>query len=210
MHTSRETPQASRGATILTPAQERFAANHCPVTIDRSSYQTSTDCPNQIKWFKLSLETDNDVLSLPEGLTAIDVATDYFTALYKHIMTTLYRRFDANAMQRTRVDFVLTVPAIWSDGAKKKTEDAAIRAGMGNEHGLELLSEPESAAIYTLKNIDSTNSQVSVGDRIVVCDAGGGTVDLISYEVRQIHPQLSVAECTAGTGLPPLTISSLV
>jgi hypothetical protein len=100
----------------------------------------------------------------------------------------------------TKVDFILTVPAIWSDSAKKKTEDAAIRAGMGNENGLELLSEPESAAIYTLKNIDTTHSQIKVGDRIVVCDAGGGTVDLISYDIRRTHPSLSVMECAAGTG----------
>ena len=100
----------------------------------------------------------------------------------------------------TKIDFVLTVPAIWSDAAKKKTEDAAIRAGMGNEHSLELLSEPESAAVYTLKNLDNNHSQIRVHDRIVVCDAGGGTVDLISYDIQSIHPNLSVMECAAGTG----------
>ena len=100
----------------------------------------------------------------------------------------------------TKIDFIITVPAMWSDAAKKKTEDAAIRAGMGNEHGLELLSEPESAAVYTIKNMDSTHSQIKVNDRIVVCDAGGGTVDLISYDIRSTHPSLSVMECAAGTG----------
>lgn len=34
-------------------------------------------------------------------------------------MTTLYKRFDKGVMQMTKVDFVLTVPAIWSDAAKK-------------------------------------------------------------------------------------------
>ena len=47
---------------------------------------------------------------------------------------------------------------------------------MGNEHDLELLSEPESAAIYTFKSVDNSQSQIRVGNRIVVCDAGGGTV----------------------------------
>lgn len=103
-------------------------------------------------------------------------------------------------MQMTKIDFVITVPAIWSDSAKKKTEDAAIRAGMGNEHHLELLSEPESAAIYTFKHLDTANSQIKPGDRIVVCDAGGGTVDLISYELMQTTPVLKVVECATGTG----------
>ena len=154
----------------------------------------------QVKWFKLGLEAENEILTLPAGLTAADVVRDYLSAIYKHVMTTLYRRFERGVLQLTKIDFVLTVPAIWSDAAKKKTEDAAIRAGMGNEHTLELLSEPESAAVYTLKNLDNNHSQIRVHDRIVVCDAGGGTVDLISYDIQSIHPSLSVMECAAGTG----------
>ena len=115
-------------------------------------------------------------------------------------MTTLYRRFDRGVMQMTKVDFVLTVPAIWSDAAKKRTEDAAIRAGMGNEHNLQLLSEPESAAVYTIKSLDKPHAELQVHDRVVVCDAGGGTVDLITYDIQQMKPHLSVIECTAGTG----------
>ncbi|MCJ1376934.1 hypothetical protein MMC17_000024 [Xylographa soralifera] len=154
----------------------------------------------KLKWFKLGLETDKEVLSLPTGLTAQAVVRDFLSALYKHVMKTLYRRFERAVMQMTQVDFILTVPAIWSDAAKKKTEAAAKAAGLGNEHGLELLSEPESAAIFTLKNLDTTHSQIKVHDRIVVCDAGGGTVDLISYEIRRTHPSLSVMECAPGTG----------
>lgn len=100
----------------------------------------------------------------------------------------------------TMVDFVLTVPAIWSDAAKQKTEQAAIKAGMGNEHKLQLLSEPESAAVYVLKNLENEHSNIRVRDRVVVCDAGGGTVDLITYDIEQISPCLRVMECTPGTG----------
>ena len=71
---------------------------------------------------------------------------------------------------------------------------------MGNEHGLELFSEPESAALYTLKTLQNAHSQIKPHDRIVVVDAGGGTVDLITYDIQRIHPNLSVQECTAGTG----------
>ena len=86
--------------------------------------------------------------------------------------------------------------------ADSSLEDAAIRAGLGNEHNLQLLSEPESAAIYTLRTLENSTSyaQIKVHDRIIVCDAGGGTVDLISYDIQSIQPNLSVAECAAGTG----------
>jgi len=40
--------------------------------------------------------------------------------------------------------------------------------------GIRLISEPEAAAVYTLKAIQPNS--LSVGDNFVVCDAGGGTV----------------------------------
>jgi hypothetical protein len=52
--------------------------------------------------------------------------------------------------------------------------------------------------MYTLDNLGSPTLQV--GKTFVVCDAGGGTVDLISYKVQQLTPSLKVGEATAGTG----------
>lgn len=72
-------------------------------------------------------------------------------------------------MAQTKVEFVLTVPAVWSDSAKNATLQAAERAGMGNRHDLKLISEPEAAAIYTLKAIQPNH--LKVGDNFVVCDA---------------------------------------
>jgi hypothetical protein len=41
---------------------------------------------------------------------------------------------------------------------------------------------------------------MAVGQTFVVCDAGGGTVDLISYKIEQVSPRLVVKEATSGTG----------
>jgi len=41
---------------------------------------------------------------------------------------------------------------------------------------------------------------LNIGDSFVLCDAGGGTVDLISYTITQLHPILKVKEAAAGTG----------
>ena len=38
-----------------------------------------------------------------------------------------------------------------------------------------------------------------VGDAFVLCDAGGGTVDLISYEITKLDP-LELRELVPGTG----------
>lgn len=131
-------------------------------------------------------------------------------------MATLHRRVDAAIMQKAVVCFALTVPAMWSDSARKKTQDAASKTGMqyaaiaagtspaANKSGIQqplppqILSEPECAAIYALKDLDNIDS-LRTKDRILVCDAGGGTVDIITYEILQVNP-LSIAECTIGTG----------
>lgn len=41
---------------------------------------------------------------------------------------------------------------------------------------------------------------LSVGDTFVICDAGGGTVDLISYTVTKLDPIIEVKEAAPGSG----------
>jgi hypothetical protein len=60
-----------------------------------------------------------------------------------------------------------------------------------------LTSVQEAAALYTLKTLSPSTLQV--GRKFVVCDAGGGTVDLISYQVTKIG-RVEVKEVTEGTG----------
>lgn len=90
------------------------------------------------------------------------------------------------------VEYILTVPAVWSDKARSQMVDAARRAGMER---VGLVGEPEAAAEYALRSVEG----VRVGECFVVCDAGGGTVDLISYGVLGVDP-LRVGEVAVGTG----------
>ncbi|KAF1812575.1 actin-like ATPase domain-containing protein [Eremomyces bilateralis CBS 781.70] len=129
--------------------------------------------------------------------TVGDAVSDYLTQIYKHTVETLTMRYGESFMARTKVEFVLTVPAVWSDAAKAGTLSAAERAGMGSRHDLKLISEPEAAAVYTLKAIQPNH--LSIGDNFIVCDAGGGTVDLIAYQITQLNP-LRVEESAVGNG----------
>ncbi|CAI4217302.1 unnamed protein product [Parascedosporium putredinis] len=108
----------------------------------------------------------------------VDAVSDYLTEVYKHTMDTLTRRYGESFMASTKVDFVLTCPAVWSDAAKNTTLQAAERAGMGSKSEIQMISEPEAAAVYTLKAIQPNH--LNVGDNFIVCDAGGGTVEYVS------------------------------
>lgn len=102
--------------------------------------------------------------------TVMEAVSDYLAQIYRHTMETLTRRYGETFMSLTKVQFVLTVPAVWSDSAKDATLKAAEKAGMGKRHELQLISEPEAAAVYTLKAIQPNH--LKVGDNFIVCDAG--------------------------------------
>lgn len=69
---------------------------------------------------------------------------------------------------------------------------------MGERDTLRVVSEPEAAAIWSLHRL--AEYAPKVGDIFVVCDASGGTVDLISYEITALRPILRVIEAVPGHG----------
>ncbi|KAL8366030.1 hypothetical protein RB595_004694 [Gaeumannomyces hyphopodioides] len=129
--------------------------------------------------------------------TVVDAVSDYLTQVHRHTMDTLTRRYGESFMASTKVDYVLTCPAVWSDAAKNTTLQAAERAGMGARASISMISEPEAAAVYTLKAIQPNH--LNVNDNFIVCDGGGGTVDLIAYKIMSLKP-LRVEESAVGTG----------
>lgn len=90
------------------------------------------------------------------------------------------------------------MPAVWSPAAQAKTRACAQKAGMGLGSALHVISEPEAAAMYALDAMDPHN--IKVRDTFVLVDAGGGTVDLISYTVTTLKPSLQITEASPGSG----------
>ena len=127
-----------------------------------------------------------------------DLITDYLAELYKHLMYTLEEKLGASILRTIPIEFCLTVPAIWTEVSKEKTLKACRKAGIKSETEISLVSEPEAAAIYALHGLDPHG--LKIGDSFVLCDAGGGTVDLISYTITDLYPILKVKEAAAGTG----------
>ncbi|XP_027863566.1 heat shock 70 kDa protein 12A isoform X3 [Xiphophorus couchianus] len=109
----------------------------------------------------------------------------------------------------SNVRWVITVPAIWKMPAKQFMREAAYKSALvsrENPEQLIIALEPEAASIYCRKlrlhqmvdlgtqttqngfspndNVGSGMTQVSPGDRYVVMDCGGGTVDLTVHQIR--------------------------
>lgn len=132
------------------------------------------------------------------GHSPEELVKDYLTALRCHAERILRHKLPQSALASTPVEFVITTPAVWSDRAQASTRRCTEQAGMGTGSSLHIITEPEAAAMYSLDAMDPHN--IEVGDTFVLCDAGGGTVDLISYKVSALKPALRITEAAPGSG----------
>jgi molecular chaperone DnaK (HSP70) len=114
------------------------------------------------------------ITTLPygEGEHCERLVVDYLSALRKQAANELHRTIPSIILRSSRLDYIVTVPAMWSDKAKATARSCAERAGMGDGHSLQIISEPEAAAIYAFDAMDPDD--VHVDDTFVICDVGGG------------------------------------
>ncbi|KAI9865467.1 MAG: hypothetical protein M1813_002357 [Trichoglossum hirsutum] len=136
---------------------------------------------------------------LPPNRTITDGITRYLKALRECARDSMVLTWGEEFVDNTPIEHILTVPAIWSDRAKAQTLQCAREAGLtgAGEKGLRLISEPEAAALYTFTTLP--RSQLKPNEVFLVCDAGGGTVDLTAYKVLKNQP-LEVKEAAVGSG----------
>ncbi len=94
----------------------------------------------------------------------------------------------------------LTVPASFDMTARELTRMAAMEAGMPDD--FVMLEEPQAAAYHWIQAIgDQWRQSVSPGDRILVCDIGGGTTDLTLLVVEELSGELQLRRQAVGQHL---------
>jgi hypothetical protein len=95
---------------------------------------------------------------------------------------------------------VLTVPASFDASARELTREAATAAGLPGDS---LLLEEPQAAVYAwlVDQGDRWRQQLAVGDRLLVCDVGGGTTDLTLIDMSQQSGELLLQRLAVGNHL---------
>jgi molecular chaperone DnaK (HSP70) len=90
------------------------------------------------------------------------VVADFLTGVRNVTLASIEGTYGEKRVKEMKVQYMLTIPAIWSDVAKSLMIQAAEKAGFGKHRiDFELVGEPESAAAYTLKAIQPNNLNVS-------------------------------------------------
>jgi hypothetical protein len=167
------------------------------------------------EWFKLFLEphalrdshaVDPRLPALPPNKRAIDLIIDFLSCLWEYAKEQITREIGLVA-DLDSADVWLTVPAAWDAKGCDIMREAAIQAGLvqssraGDKNWrerLRIITEPEAAAVHCahLTNMH----QLRPNQSFMICDAGGGTVDLAIYKIIGQLSNLEIAEVCARSG----------
>ncbi|GIJ84943.1 hypothetical protein Asppvi_003798 [Aspergillus pseudoviridinutans] len=139
---------------------------------------------------------DDDRLSQPRnalrkvGRTAREAIMDYLMKVFEHTHGQLGKYEGFN--NTWEVELVLCVPSKWSTYAQLTMREILLEVVdktdmRGREFSIFIIDEPEAAATFALRH-ENIRENIEKGSNFVVCNAGGGTVDAITYKVRQEDP----------------------
>lgn len=110
-------------------------------------------------------------------LSPVDVSSSYL----KHIRASWDHQFPEQPLSNQ--DIVLTLPASFDEVARELTVKAAKDAGLKR---VVLIEEPQAAFYaWVYKHKDDWESKIEIGQKILVCDIGGGTTDFTLIRVRK-------------------------
>ncbi|KAK4199946.1 hypothetical protein QBC40DRAFT_327713 [Triangularia verruculosa] len=192
-------------------AQRRDEA-HVPTVIDPETgkwgYCVSSSS-DPIRWFKLLLldekHAEKDVRRSKQlGETRsrlaesarykktglVGLVADFLRGIWEHTLEEIERQED---LTRVHLKVAITIPAMWTENARTQMEEAAFLAGITQPATpptfrivtLTWVQEPVAAALCTLREL---RLRFEVGETFMVCDCGGGTVDIITFTVESLHP----------------------
>lgn len=172
---------------------------------------------DSLRWFKLLLLDDKDLRTYlsagamshlvkmraiikASGRDLSDIVADYLKLLWSHALDSARKHMSRIVVDESPFTVVVTVPAIWKTHVRKRMRIAVMKAGIldKKDTSFHFVSEPEAAALARLKDLRDTKS-VQKGDCLTVADFGGGTVDIISYEVTSDEP-FAVTDIVEGKG----------
>ncbi len=133
----------------------------------------------------------------PEGVTKISPVTASRRYI-EHMIAAWKQAFPQAPVTEQLV--VLTVPASFDASARELTREAALAAGLPDS--LVLLEEPQAATYAWLNQVgDRWRRIVRPGDRLLVCDVGGGTTDLTLVEVADEQGEMVLQRIAVGNHL---------
>ncbi|KAJ5945561.1 actin-like ATPase domain-containing protein [Penicillium verhagenii] len=125
----------------------------------------------------VSLDIPHQSLPPDSDRAPVNIITDYLTHVLKYVWKLIWRRYAGLNSVNFTVDLLYTIPATWSEQGERLSREAVARAWNFKrpEDTLTIMREPDAAAESVYQKL---KDDIQVGDGILICDCGGGTVDI--------------------------------
>ncbi|KAL0087154.1 hypothetical protein F4703DRAFT_1916146 [Phycomyces blakesleeanus] len=142
-----------------------------------------------------------DLPPLPPNMTLVQVIAGYLKQIGLEIREQIPKRHP-KCNEPSRYKYCLAVPTMWSEQSKDIMRNAAVLAGLIEKYDgpkkLSIIDETVAAALYAERV--SPELKLAHGSLYMICDAGGGTVDLAVFEKDDSPGKNGLKEVTMGTG----------
>ncbi|KAF2175438.1 actin-like ATPase domain-containing protein [Zopfia rhizophila CBS 207.26] len=180
--------------------------------LDKNAPPATYDKPNHED------NLENGYFRLPKEKEIEVVTREYLIKVLTYTREFLEGELGKFVMESTRIEFWITKPTASGDQAQlmvaKLAKEAVIQAGFaedvarragfadnGAENFFGLVEE--SVAAVTANLLETTLSpedEIKTGSKMLVCDCGGGQVDIAVYKVAKIEPTLELEQVTVAQG----------
>ncbi|UZJ55704.1 hypothetical protein CBS101457_005024 [Exobasidium rhododendri] len=168
------------------------------------------------RWWKLYLKPSHlelivdlesaapDMDPLPFGVTAETIAAQFLSYMVSCVGAYIQSRHsnggDVLAQMAESISYVITIPNGWELPQQQVLRNACIEAGMVSQDRastISFVSEAEASMNFCAQSSAASDWLEYPGQHLIVCDAGGGTIDISTYEVKSTAPTLSLSETSA-------------
>ncbi|CAE7069063.1 unnamed protein product [Rhizoctonia solani] len=164
-----------------------------------------------VKHFKLHLqpanlrEADMKLEQLPPGISLNQIYSDFLGYLLKHTKAFVEKRIALGKQiwekYKSTMEVVIAHPNGWDTPEQDFLRKAAIDSGfVGSGTQVQFVTEAEASVHYCIHH-SNLGSKLKVGTKLVVCDAGGSTVDTTLYSVVSTTPVLQLRETQISTSV---------
>ncbi|KAF9782375.1 hypothetical protein BJ322DRAFT_1111242 [Thelephora terrestris] len=158
----------------------------------------------QMRWWKLALGPtelstamrNQMSVNLPMGKTIVDIFSDFMRYLFDSAKA-LFISSDQNGRHRwdtvaNNIELVLTHPNGWGGPQQKLLRAAAVRANIipdtkEGQARVHFVTEGEASFNFCVSHTRA-GENLKRGDKVLIVDAGGGTIDISSYVVTSGAP----------------------
>jgi len=156
---AREAPKWERRAAAAARTRGYSGARMQDLNAQLDGLEISPDASSQLM---TPAQRTGEILK-ELNIAPVQAVADFLTKIKETTLASIKRTYMLDDLVGTKVEWILTVPAIWTDQAKNSMIQAARQAGLGERRlDFELISEPECGATYSLKAIQPNDLEVSL------------------------------------------------